>query len=349
MKAVLASPSFLFRTELGPSHVDRGCPGQFPRHHAHALRDRQPALVHAAGQHPRCAPHGGGRGWQPGDPAGHRRPDRSPAGAACRAGLLDRRRVDTGSASTQLFAKTKDASLAVGRCRRPGRPRTSPQSKLTCGPRRRAVRELDPLERIREDRRAADLAERLRQRATGPALSRRGARDRVRPATPRSLAATWPASEGRSGLLTQPSYLWAQSDPALNSIVKRGKEIHDDVVCQDPVAPPVDLSTTPAAVNVLPCKSPDGTQDALDLRQRDPARPTRASRTSRARSVTLRSIPTRGCFRTSAPSATTGPWTRPDGRSTRSPPSSRPSLRSRFTGSAERHLRRPARRWRRGR
>ena len=47
------------------------------------------------------------------------------------------------------------------------------------------------------------------------------------------VAATWPASEGRSGLLTQPSYPWAQSDPALNSIVKRGKQLHDDVLCQD--------------------------------------------------------------------------------------------------------------------
>ena len=28
------------------------------------------------------------------------------------------------------------------------------------------------------------------------------------------VAATWPASQGRSGILTQPSYLWAASDPA---------------------------------------------------------------------------------------------------------------------------------------
>ncbi len=73
------------------------------------------------------------------------------------------------------------------------------------------------------------------------------------------MAATWPASEGRSGLLTQPSYLWAQSDPTATSIVKRGKAIHDNVVCQDPVGSPVDLST-PDAVNVIDCKSPDGKQ-----------------------------------------------------------------------------------------
>jgi hypothetical protein len=73
------------------------------------------------------------------------------------------------------------------------------------------------------------------------------------------VAATWPASQGRSGMLTQPSYLWSASDPALNSIVKRGKQIHDDVVCQDPLGAPVDLST-PQARSVIACKSPDGTQ-----------------------------------------------------------------------------------------
>ena len=54
---------------------------------------------------------------------------------------------------------------------------------------------------------------------------------------------TWPASEDRIGLLTDPSYFWSQSDPAANSIVKRGKAIHDDVICADPLPPPVDLST----------------------------------------------------------------------------------------------------------
>ena len=73
------------------------------------------------------------------------------------------------------------------------------------------------------------------------------------------VAGTWPAAEGRSGMLTQPSYLWALSDPSLNSIVKRGKAIHDNVVCQDPLGSPVDLSEK-GAVNVLSCTSPDGTQ-----------------------------------------------------------------------------------------
>ena len=41
--------------------------------------------------------------------------------------------------------------------------------------------------------------------------------------------------------------------------MKRGKAIHDNVVCQDPIGSPVDLST-PDAVNVISCKSPDGKQ-----------------------------------------------------------------------------------------
>jgi hypothetical protein len=71
------------------------------------------------------------------------------------------------------------------------------------------------------------------------------------------VAATWPASQERSGILTQPSYLWSASDPSLNSIVKRGKGIHDSVICQDALPGPIDLST-PSAMNVIACKSPDG-------------------------------------------------------------------------------------------
>ena len=47
---------------------------------------------------------------------------------------------------------------------------------------------------------------------------------------------TWPATENRIGLLSDPSYFWAQSDPAANSIVKRGKAIHDDIICARSVA-----------------------------------------------------------------------------------------------------------------
>ncbi len=69
------------------------------------------------------------------------------------------------------------------------------------------------------------------------------------------VAATWPASQGRSGFLTQPAFLWSASDPSVTSIVKRGKLIHDSIVCADPLPGPIDLST-PSAMNVLACKSP---------------------------------------------------------------------------------------------
>jgi len=61
---------------------------------------------------------------------------------------------------------------------------------------------------------------------------------------------TWPDAQNRVGLLTDPSYFWAQSDPAANSIVKRGKAVHDDIICADPLPPPVDLST-PSAQAVI--------------------------------------------------------------------------------------------------
>lgn len=64
------------------------------------------------------------------------------------------------------------------------------------------------------------------------------------------MPATWPATQQRIGLLTQPAFLWAISAPDKNSIVKRGQFIHDDVVCQDPLPPPIDLST-PEAMKVI--------------------------------------------------------------------------------------------------
>jgi hypothetical protein len=64
------------------------------------------------------------------------------------------------------------------------------------------------------------------------------------------VSATWPASQGRAGMLTQPSVMWSASDPALTSVVKRGKFIQDDIICQDAVPPPIDLSS-PAAMNIL--------------------------------------------------------------------------------------------------
>jgi len=65
----------------------------------------------------------------------------------------------------------------------------------------------------------------------------------------------WPTAQGRSGMLTQPAFLWSASDPAKTSIVKRGKFIHDDIVCQDALPPPIDLST-PSAMAVISCTPP---------------------------------------------------------------------------------------------
>jgi hypothetical protein len=72
------------------------------------------------------------------------------------------------------------------------------------------------------------------------------------------VKATWPASQGRAGILTQPGFLWSLSDPDVTSIVHRGKFIHDDVLCQDAIGMKIDTST-PTAMNVINCKSPDGT------------------------------------------------------------------------------------------
>lgn len=64
------------------------------------------------------------------------------------------------------------------------------------------------------------------------------------------VAGTWPDSEDRIGILSYPSYLWGQSDVSLNSIVKRGKAIHDDVICADALPGPIDLSQPAAAAIV---------------------------------------------------------------------------------------------------
>ncbi len=50
----------------------------------------------------------------------------------------------------------------------------------------------------------------------------------------------------RSGILTQPAFLWSMSDPAATSIVKRGKFIHDDVICVDPGPGPGSILSDPA-------------------------------------------------------------------------------------------------------
>jgi hypothetical protein len=55
----------------------------------------------------------------------------------------------------------------------------------------------------------------------------------------------------RAGMLTQPGFLWALSDPTTTSIVKRGKFIHDDVICQNPGPPPIGILDDPAVQEAL--------------------------------------------------------------------------------------------------
>jgi len=59
-------------------------------------------------------------------------------------------------------------------------------------------------------------------------------------------ALSWPAAQPRAGILTHPALLWALSDPASVNPVKRGQAIHRDVVCEDPVLPDPPLATAEA-------------------------------------------------------------------------------------------------------
>ncbi len=70
------------------------------------------------------------------------------------------------------YSKRRRTRPAVGRCPRPDRPGPigNRERFVDVGP---AVRELDPVERVREARRASDVPNRLRQPAVGHAVSRR--------------------------------------------------------------------------------------------------------------------------------------------------------------------------------
>ncbi|HVT07422.1 MAG TPA: DUF1592 domain-containing protein, partial [Polyangia bacterium] len=256
IKAVLASPSFLFRTELGPPSLVADAQGNYPdttltpdeiaSQLAFTLTGTLPdaALTAAAAD--------GSLATKDGIAAQIQRLVGLPV---AQAHLTDM--VLAWYGVNELFEKTKDSSLLGA-----GSPAdlnaelpqlqndlwTSTEqfvsSILWSGPGN--FRDLFTSQTVYVNRRLAALYP-----------------DAVSASPPTSdatfVAATWPASEGRSGLLTQPSYLWAASDPAANSIVKRGDGVRNAVICQDPIGPPIDLST-PSAVNVLNCKSPDGTQ-----------------------------------------------------------------------------------------
>ena len=62
IEAILLSPSFVYRTELGPSTLTADASGKLSRHQAHAVRGRDPARVHVlrlgAGRYPRSRRRG---------------------------------------------------------------------------------------------------------------------------------------------------------------------------------------------------------------------------------------------------------------------------------------------------
>jgi hypothetical protein len=60
-----------------------------------------------------------------------------------------------------------------------------------------------------------------------------------------SFGAVTPPDHLRAGMLTQPAVLWGLSNPTNTAIVKRGRFVHDDVLCQDPAPSPGDLLNDP--------------------------------------------------------------------------------------------------------
>jgi hypothetical protein len=59
-------------------------------------------------------------------------------------------------------------------------------------------------------------------------------------------------------MLTQPDVLWGLSNPTNTAIVKRGRFVHDDVICEDPSNdPPAGLLSSDAVVKALAGRSPD--------------------------------------------------------------------------------------------
>jgi hypothetical protein len=62
---------------------------------------------------------------------------------------------------------------------------------------------------------------------------------------PESFVGVDASSQNRAGMLTQPGALWAVSDVTTTSIVHRGLGIHDNVICADPIIFPNGLLSDP--------------------------------------------------------------------------------------------------------
>ena len=73
----------------------------------------------------------------------------------------------------------------------------------------------------------------------------------------------WPAAQPRRDP-DPPAFLWAVSDPVNANIVKRGKMIHDAIVCADPIGPEPEL-TTPEARAVIQMGDSEATRSDARL------------------------------------------------------------------------------------
>jgi len=62
---------------------------------------------------------------------------------------------------------------------------------------------------------------------------------------------TPPDASIRAGLLTYPDVLWGLSNPTNTSIVKRGRFVHDDMICEDPAPSPGNLLSQPDIIALL--------------------------------------------------------------------------------------------------
>jgi hypothetical protein len=255
IQGVLISSSFVYRTELGPSTLTADASGKFPdttltpyevaSQLGFLLQGSLPDDQTIAAADNGSLATASGLGTQI---------DRLLASAAVKANLTDVM-IDWFNAR-QMFTKTKDTSLFSALATADQDQATLENDLLSST--QQFVNELlwtntsgtvDDLlssQRFWVNKRLATLFPGLGFPSGAPTSNTT------------FVKATWPASQGRAGMLTQPAVLWAASDPALTSIVKRGKFIHDDILCQDALGMPVDL-TTPQAMNVINCKSPDGT------------------------------------------------------------------------------------------
>jgi hypothetical protein len=254
MKAVLASPSFVFRTELGPPMLTADAQGNYPDTTLTPYEVASQLSFTLTGNLPdaplMAAAADGSLATTAGVTA---QVDRLLALPAAQSYLTDV--VLNWMGIGLVFAKTKDAALLSPAATGSDQDQTAIRNDLWTSGRQFVSSILWSGSGQIDDLLTSQtfyVNTRLAKLYPDAVVAAPPANDTT------FVAATWPASERRSGLLTQPSYLWAVSDPSLTSIVKRGKELHDDVLCQDLIGAPIDLST-PQAQNAIACKSLDGT------------------------------------------------------------------------------------------